>query len=145
MSRIPEAPNSRRNWGHFDEAIQWTRSAIIDQEQALKLTPGLHNAEKFLQNHRLLLTICLRGKEDWPALEIAARQLSKMRLPANRLENAACDLLRCSHHVTTRRAKQLRATALAWLAVACKGPYRLELNDAVYDCIRTDPQFEKLR
>jgi serine/threonine protein kinase/tetratricopeptide (TPR) repeat protein len=133
------------NRGQHAEAIPLVRQAIEDQEEALRRAPKLRGAHGFLQKHRMLLTICLRETGQWDELEHAAIAFAKLGLPANWLENAAWDLLRCAQRAEASHRERLLDLAFTWLRSCRKADYRLRLESRDYDVIRGDARFAELR
>lgn len=132
------------NRGEHEHAIPWVHQAIADQEEALRRSPNFPGAHKYLQKHRMLLTICLRETGRWSELEEAVVSFARLKLPANWLENATWDLLRCAQRAQDEKRRQLHDLAFQWLRSCRKVGYRLRVDDPLYDTIRDDPRFAQL-
>ena len=107
----------------------------------LQHDPGDRAAVRYLAQHRRTLLVTLRGQQDWPALEDAARALGALGGGDENTGRAARDLLRCASFADPIRQRWLLDEALALMAQAADHGMRPNPADPLYGLVRDDLRF----
>lgn len=128
-----------------DKALRLLRLAVRDLEFVLEANPEDRQATYFLIQQCKSLSMSLRGRAQWTALEPISRRLGTLGGKGGHRETAARDLLRCAQQADKGRREELQEEALLLLIASHRSGAKVLVDDPLYESVKQDPRYAELR